>query len=227
MSRVPCTLRAAKRTFEYLRQTTSTLSRSYAFSSRNVPRHPRARSLLATMPLTPQIWADIEPTTYTFFHHPDIPLSVRTLKKITCLEKPEENTLYLPWRRPIKIKVVVKKRSPTVEEFTRILPMLYDHPGPVGAPTIHAFVNPMPGLHPTNISMLFDLASRNPELLRWPIFVNWELNLCSIGGMGYKNLLKPAVVRREEAMLRDIWRRKNLTRHWGQENPSFRLFNDY
>ncbi|KAK7035627.1 hypothetical protein R3P38DRAFT_602521 [Favolaschia claudopus] len=210
LSRLPCALRA----LDSLRP--NTIHTRTLFKS--APKPPKPSALMAAMTMTPQIWADTAPTTLTFFHNPDNPLSVSALKALEeakdffppfgKLEKPEQNH-FTKFHGPLKLDITVKERPPTSEEFSRILRILTDR---LGAKTLHTFTHPsvLATLreHPTNIPMLAQLVSRTPEILRWPVIIDWYGKKCSLGGEDYKVFMRTAAVKRKEALLKDIERRK-------------------
>jgi hypothetical protein len=107
-------------------------------------------------------------------------------------EKFSENHPSKQLRGPLKLELTVLKRPPNAEEFRLLLPLQPQ-------PFFTEFLHPKEHQAPTNSAALVELLARRPTALRWPVVADWEHNECSVGGDGYKELLKKVGKRRQKA----------------------------
>ncbi|KAJ7749623.1 hypothetical protein B0H16DRAFT_1724893 [Mycena metata] len=158
--------------------------------------------------MTDELWAEIEPTTLHVFHNPADPTSVDTTERIQAavhmFPRPptkapkfqSKNAI----RGPLKLDVIVHERAPTAEEFRLIL---FLHESATG---FSSFVNPKAvdklRAYPTNAEALAKLVERQPDLLIWPVVVDWEHDQVSVG-IQCTPVLKKAAERRRKVLQPD------------------------
>ncbi|KAJ7774162.1 hypothetical protein DFH07DRAFT_121061 [Mycena maculata] len=169
---------------------------------RPVPRSLEAKrearkTRLALSP-TPEQWEQIEPTTLTVFHDPKNEVSCRVLRALDAarLQYPKPNKYTTVVGGPLKMELVVHERAPSAEEFRDIL---YMHES-VSFGTFLGLEHRMRHT-PTSARALVDLVAEHPELLQWPVVVDWEHAQSSLGSTGHIQLLK-SVLRRRVAVVR-------------------------
>ncbi|OBZ68805.1 hypothetical protein A0H81_11199 [Grifola frondosa] len=115
----------------------------------------------------------------TIYHNPQNRVSRGILESITEVRdsplKVGRDTL-----RPPKFEMIVHERVPTMEELSEIV--LVSDPLDV-----KKFIHPnavrtlSSSETPTNVRSLHALITRRPELVRWPITINWETAHVAVG----------------------------------------------
>ncbi|KAJ7028100.1 hypothetical protein C8F04DRAFT_1266311 [Mycena alexandri] len=173
---------------------------------RDVEIPPQRPQRMPPKTMTEELWNKIEPTTLNVFHNPADPTSMRTTEAIQAAVHmypgPPKNPKFVTKfkvRGALKLEVIVHERAPTAEEFRLILFLLPD-------PTYTSFIKPdaLNDLRavPTSSKALVQLIERQPELMLWPIVVDWEHDQASLGRK-YKSLLDNAADRRAKVLTLD------------------------
>ncbi|KAF7344957.1 hypothetical protein MVEN_01658400 [Mycena venus] len=187
-----------------LRPSPSVLAHSYSSRIRLPPPRQKKPVKLA-LPLTDEMWAAIEPTTFTVFHNPVHATSMQVLRALETARlefpppprNPTSSVAAKIYRGPLKLEIVVQKRVPTVDEFRALLPFQASHSYSGFMTTVaQATVRETP----TNAQAMGDLVKRKPKLLDWPLVVDWEHGECSIGGRSFLGLLKSTANRRRKVL---------------------------
>ncbi|KAJ7186412.1 hypothetical protein C8R46DRAFT_1206422 [Mycena filopes] len=167
---------------------------------RERPPKPPPPPQLPLKEMTPELWAQVEPTTLTVFHNPADKTSTEAKESILEATEnyPRLSAKYSKKKtpQPLKLEVVVHERAPTADEFRLICVLLPE-------PSFTMFVPPQlrPELRnsPTSAKALAELVTTQPELLWWPVVVDWAHDEVSIGG-GYSTMLERARARRREVL---------------------------
>ncbi|KAJ6542917.1 hypothetical protein B0H19DRAFT_1311024 [Mycena capillaripes] len=152
---------------------------------------------------TEEMWARIKPTAFTVFHNPDDSSSRHVLRVLQAAileypkppRNPDAPRAFYQYRGPLNLTLNVLERLPTVDEFHLLLPLR-------PLPSFMSFLNTTALREtPMNAQALVDILTHRPEVLDWPVVVDWEHGESALGKKGYLQLLK-AVSRRRAKVLR-------------------------
>ncbi|KDQ50782.1 hypothetical protein JAAARDRAFT_74002 [Jaapia argillacea MUCL 33604] len=134
----------------------------------------------------------------TFFHDPNVRKSMKLLKSI-------EEARTEPYPRPTKSRptksppltfdIQVEERIPTADEFSDLIHF-------ASTPSYTIFLQDKAlasyKTHPTTAKTLHEIVERDPDLLRWPLVVNWETEQLSIADIpDIKRMLETLVKKRD------------------------------
>jgi arsenate reductase-like glutaredoxin family protein len=127
----------------------------------------------------------------SIFHHPSSPPSNKALALLRAsLSSPYPPTN--PSSKPLQFDLeVVESTPPTADQLTTILSYL-----PTGSSSAAVFLSSHPAApagdeKPNNVAAVVKLANQNPNVLKWPVVVDWTGGRASIGDVeGVKGILE-------------------------------------
>ncbi|KAJ7609303.1 hypothetical protein B0H17DRAFT_1221381 [Mycena rosella] len=93
------------------------------------------------------------------------------------------------FRAPLKLKLLVEPRVPTVAEFRALADLRV--PGP-----LTDFPREKGAHRPADTAALVALGAEGPVALAWPIVVDWEHKESLVGGVAYMHILEAIAERR-------------------------------
>jgi len=135
----------------------------------------------------------------TIYHNPNDSSSVKSLALLEeartapfpKTHKGKKKELVPP---PLSFAIEIHERSPTAEEFSDLIHM-------TDAPSFTFFLKQ--GMsqsfkcHPTNAQSLYDIVQIDPEVMHWPILVDYKSQHVALDRAGLKTMLKRIVHERD------------------------------
>ncbi|KAI8992836.1 thioredoxin-like protein [Trametes punicea] len=131
----------------------------------------------------------------SIFHNPNSPASTNALRLLrSALSSPYPPSR--PSAPPLKFDLeVIENRPPTPDQVRTILSYL-PAKAPSGqaqtpSPDVLLSAHPTVDSRPTNPEGVVQLASQNPNALKWPIVVDWHSGKAAVGDVeGVKSILE-------------------------------------